>query len=103
MSSVLEAIMMICFGCSWPMNLIKNFQSRTAKSMSLPFILLLIAGYAAGTAAKIINGQINWVLAIYLINLAMILANLVVYFRNRRLDRIQEQAVSGHKHTLAAA
>ncbi len=87
MSTILEAVMMICFGFSWPMNLVKNYQSRTAKSMSLPFILLLIAGYTAGIIAKVMLGQLNWVLVIYLINLAMILANLCVYFRNKNLDR----------------
>ncbi|MBQ8514722.1 MAG: hypothetical protein IJ496_04935 [Ruminococcus sp.] len=87
MTTILEALMMICFGFSWPMNLVKNYQSRTAKSMSLPFILLLIAGYTAGISAKIMLGQMNWVLVIYLINLAMILANLCVYFRNRSLDK----------------
>ncbi|MBQ8687412.1 MAG: hypothetical protein IJ512_02535 [Ruminococcus sp.] len=87
MSTILEAVMMICFGFSWPMNLVKNYQSRTAKSMSLPFILLLIAGYTAGIVAKVMLGQMNWVLVIYLINLAMILMNLCVYFRNKTLDR----------------
>lgn len=86
MSTILEAVMMICFGFSWPMNLVKNYQSRTAKSMSLPFILLLIAGYTAGIVAKVMLGQMNWVLVIYLINLAMILMNLCVYFRNRSID-----------------
>ncbi len=87
MTTILEAVMMICFGFSWPMNLVKNYQSRTAKSMSLPFIMLLIAGYTAGITAKVMMGQMNWVLVIYLINLAMILANLGVYFRNKNLDR----------------
>ena len=86
MSTVLEAIMMICFGFSWPVNLVKNYQSRTARSMSLPFILLLIAGYVAGILAKILLGQMNWLLVLYVLNLAMILANLGVYFRNRSLD-----------------
>ncbi|MGN0960086.1 MAG: hypothetical protein ACI4OC_05005, partial [Coriobacteriales bacterium] len=51
------------------------------------FILLITVGYLCGIAAKIISGQLNWVLAIYLLNLVFLGANWWVYFRNRRLDR----------------
>lgn len=87
MSELLEAIMMICFGFSWPISLIKNFRARTAKTMSLQFILLIIFGYVAGIFAKIISGNINYVLIVYLFNLAIVTVNLAVYFRNRRIDR----------------
>lgn len=87
MSSLLETLMLICFGCSWPLNLMKAYKSRTAKSTSLPFILLIITGYIAGIAAKVLTGQINYVLVAYLINLAIVSLNLLVYFRNVFLDR----------------
>ena len=92
MSSILETIMLICVGCSWPMNVIKSYKARTAKSMSLLFILLIITGYIAGILAKIASHQINFVLLVYLLNLAIVSLNLVIYFRNRRLDKIQETA-----------
>jgi hypothetical protein len=92
MSSILETIMLICFGFSWPLNLMKAYKSRTAKSTSLPFILLIIAGYLAGIGAKLISGQINYVLIAYLINLAMVSLNLLVYFRNVLLDKAAERA-----------
>lgn len=84
---ILETIMLVCFGFSWPMNLIKAYKARTAHSTSLPFILLIIAGYIAGISAKIALGNINYVLAAYLINLAIVSLNLVVYFRNITLDK----------------
>ena len=87
MSSILETVMLICFGCSWPLNLMKAYKSRTAKSTSLPFILLIITGYNAGITAKVLSGQINYVLVAYLINLAIVSLNLLVYFRNVFLDR----------------
>ncbi len=34
MSPILESIMLICFGFSWPINVIKGYKARTAKSMS---------------------------------------------------------------------
>lgn len=87
MSSIFETIMLVCFGLSWPINVIKAYKARTAKATSLPFILLIFAGYIAGTSAKVMSGQINYVFAVYLINLAIVLLNIVVYFRNAALDK----------------
>lgn len=87
MGSLLEAVMMLCFGLSWPINVIKAYKARTAKGTSLPFILLITFGYLAGITAKIVTGQINYVLAVYLFNLAVVGLNIVVYFHNTALDR----------------
>ena len=69
MGSIFESIMLICFGLSWPLNVVKAYKARTAKGTSLPFIILIITGYIAGITAKIITGQINYVLIVYLLNL----------------------------------
>ena len=87
MCSVFETIMLVCFGCSWPLNVIKSYKARTARNMSLPFILLIITGYIAGIAAKLISGQINYVLIAYILNLAIVSLNVIVYFRNVSLDK----------------
>lgn len=87
MTEIFESIMLICFGLSWPMSVVKNIKARTAKSMSLPFILLIITGYIAGITAKLISGAINYVLVVYLINLAIVSLNIVVYIRNVALDK----------------
>lgn len=88
MAEILETIMLVAFGLSWPINVYKNLKARTAKAMSLWFILLIISGYLAGITAKIISGRINYVLGVYILNLIMVSANLVVYFINRRNDRM---------------
>lgn len=87
MGSILETIMLLCFGFSWPLNVIKAYNAKTAKGTSLPFILLIITGYIAGISAKIISGQINYVLIAYLLNLAIVSLNVLVYFRNVSLDK----------------
>ena len=90
MSSIFEAAMLVCFGFSWPMNVRKAIKAKSAKGMSLAFILLIIVGYIAGITAKFMNHQINYVLAVYILNLVIVFTNLVVYFRNRALDRRSE-------------
>ena len=87
MGSILETVMLVCFGFSWPLNVIKAYRAKTAKGTSLPFILLIIAGYIAGIFAKLITGQINYVLIAYILNLAIVSLNVVVYFRNVSLDK----------------
>ena len=69
------------------MNLAKNIKAKSAKTMSLQFILLIIAGYIAGICAKFYNHKFNYVLVVYLLNLIVVSANLVVYFINRHYDR----------------
>lgn len=87
MGSILETVMLICFGFSWPLNVMKAYKAKTAQGTSLWFIILIIAGYIAGISAKLITNQVNYVLIAYLLNLAIVSLNLVVYFRNAALDR----------------
>jgi len=87
MNLVLETEMLVCFGFSWPLNVIKAYRAKTAKGTSLPFILLIITGYIAGISAKLISGQINYVLIAYIINLLIVSLNVLVYFRNVSLDK----------------
>ena len=93
MPEVLESIMLISFGCSWPLNVLKSYRSRTAKGKSLSFLCLILFGYAAGIAGKLLNPEFmaqlsgKWyVLFFYCLNFLMVSMDLVLYFRNRRLD-----------------
>ena len=87
MAAILESVMLICFGLSWPMNAYKGWKARTAAGTSWQFILLITLGYFAGIAAKFVSGEITWVLAVYFLNVAFLAANWGVYFRNRKLDQ----------------
>ena len=87
MASLFETLMLVCFGLSWPFNLVKSIKAKTAKSISLKFLLLIEFGYICGIAAKFISGNVNYVLIVYFLNLAVVGANIVVYFINRNLDK----------------
>ena len=93
MGSILETVMLVCFGFSWPLNVIKAYRAKTAKGTSLPFILIIITGYIAGISAKLISGQINYVLIAYILNLAIVSLNVIVYFRNVSLDKKRLQGI----------
>ena len=94
MAEILEIIMLVSFGASWPLNVIKSYKARTAKGKSLGFLCLILFGYVAGIASKFVNeaymaaiGEKWYVLFFYFLNFAMVSADLILYFRNRKLDR----------------
>ena len=93
MGSILETVMLVCFGFSWPLNVMKAYKAKTAKGTSLPFIMLIIIGYIAGISAKLTSGQINYVLIAYILNLAIVSLNVIVYFRNVSLDKKRLQGM----------
>lgn len=92
MAEILEAVMLICFGLSWPMNAWKSFKARTAAGTSWQFLGLITLGYVAGIAAKFVSGNLNWVLIVYFLNLAALMANWAIYARNLRIDAAYERA-----------
>ena len=98
MAEILEVIMIVCFGISWPFNVVRSYKARTAKGKSPVFLCLIILGYIAGIASKFMNEaymsaiEEKWyVLFFYFLNLVMVSADLVLYFRNRQLDRRNEK------------
>ncbi len=103
MNEILETVMLVCFGASWPISVMKNIKARTAKNMSIQFILLIITGYIAGITAKILTGQINYVLIVYLVNLAFVSVNLVVYFINKHYDSISNNTFESNNLSLTKA
>ena len=95
MSEILEIIMIVSFGMSWPMNVIKSYKARTTKGKSLAFLCFIFFGYIAGITGKFLNEAYmaefatKWyVLIFYILNLLMVGADLVLYARNKRLDKI---------------
>lgn len=94
MAEILEIIMILSFGASWPMNVLKSYKARTTKGKSLAFLLLIFFGYIAGIASKLVNdaymasiGSKWYVLFFYVLNLIMVGADLLMYARNKKLDK----------------
>ncbi len=102
LAPIFESLMLICFGFSWPLNVLKAYKARTAKGTSLPFILLIITGYIAGIIAKFLNHSVGYVLVVYFLNLAIVTTNLMVYFRNRALDKRTAVISYPKRETLGA-
>ncbi len=94
MAEFLEIIMLVCFGFSWPLNVIKSYKARTTKGKSCPFLCLIILGYVAGISSKFVSESYmaafaeKWyVLFFYFLNILMVIADLGLYIRNYALDK----------------
>lgn len=98
MGELFEAVMVICFGISWPASLYKSYKSRTAEGKSLLFLVFIITGYLCGIVSKIVGNNVTYVLFFYVLNTIMVSSDLTLYFRNKKLDSIKkavdEQLVS---------
>ena len=90
MAEILEIVMIVSFGASWPLNVIKSYKARTTKGKSLAFLLLIFFGYIAGIISKLVNesGYKWYVLFFYVLNLVMVGTDLVLYARNSKLDKL---------------
>ncbi len=99
LAEISEIIMIVSFGASWPFNVIKSYKARTAKGKSLLFLCLILFGYVAGIASKLVNEAYmasfasKWyVLFFYVLNFVMVSADLVLYIRNKRLDALAKRS-----------
>ncbi len=102
MTDLFEALMILCFGLSWPISIRKSWTSRTAKGKSLFFEVFLLVGYIFGIARKAIlfsaaisSGQsesflfyLGWFF--YVLNFVEISIDVALYFRNVKLDKARE-------------
>ena len=43
-ASILEAAMVICFGLSWPLSIIRSVRSKSTQGKSLPFMCFIAIG-----------------------------------------------------------
>ena len=116
LASVLETLMVICFGISWPLNISKAWKSRTAKGTSVLFYFFIWIGYIFGIIGKLLlirNAPeqawyvtVKWyVLFFYFLNTLMVTCGILIYFRNRILDHRSDRALEKadrelHEHAV---
>ena len=92
MYELMEVCMILAFGCSWPVNVIKSYKTRTTKGKSLAFLLLIFCGYLCGITGKLMAPSCKWyVLFFYILNCTMVGVDLLLYARNYRLDQQNKQ------------
>ena len=93
-ANILETLMIVSFGISWPINLGKAFRSRTAKGKSVMFDYFILAGYICGVISKIMSQTFNLAFYFYFPNIIMVTSDIILYYRNKKLDALHQESVN---------
>lgn len=77
MHSPFEAIMLLCFGASWPFSVYKTWKVKNAQGKSLRFMVLVLVGYASGIVHKI-HYSYDAVIYLYILNMLVVSVDLAL-------------------------
>jgi len=83
--SPLEAIMLICWGVSWPVSVFKALRTKKVSGKSPIFMSLIAIGYVSAILHKMLYSY-DYLVLLYLFNLSMILTDLFLYTRYNLRD-----------------
>ena len=77
--SILEAGMLICWGSSWPFQVVKTYSTKDVSGKSIFFLWLIETGYILGLAYKIFY-HYDYVIFLYLLNFLFVAAEIILYY-----------------------
>ena len=78
--SLFEALMLICFGLSWPVSIFKSLRTKVVAGKSPLFMAIVFLGYASGTAHKWLYSY-DWIIALYILNAVLVAVDLFLYYK----------------------
>lgn len=84
--SILEAIMMLCFGAAWPFSIYRSWKSHSTQGKSLFFLVILLVGYSCGIANKILF-SFDYVVWLYALNMVMVSIDTFLWLRNNAEEK----------------
>lgn len=83
---IFETLMIVSFGISWPLSIIRSIRSRSTKGKSLLFMCFIAFGYICGIVSKLISGNHNLAFWFYFPNVIMVFTDIMLFFRNKRIE-----------------
>ena len=86
-ASILETLMILCFGISWPLSIRRMYTSWSTGGKSILFSCFILIGYFCGMGAKILNHQYNLAFVFYIINTCMVIIDILLWIRNYRYEK----------------
>jgi len=78
--SIFEAIMLVCFGLSWPISIAKSLRTKVVSGKSPLFMAIICIGYLSGIIHKALCA-FDWVILLYTVNMMMVAVDLALYYR----------------------
>ena len=78
--SIFEALMLVCFGASWPISIAKALRTKIVEGKSPLFMAIIGMGYLSGIIHKVLF-SLDWVIWLYALNMTMVAMDLGLYYR----------------------
>lgn len=78
--SIFEILMLVCFGLSWPISIVKTLRTRMVLGKSALFMWIICIGYLSGIVHKLLYSR-DWIIALYALNLLLVAIDLFLYFK----------------------
>jgi len=78
--SIFEALMLVCFGASWPISIAKALRTKVVEGKSPLFMAVIAIGYMSGIVHKVLF-SFDWVILLYALNMTMVAIDLGLYYR----------------------
>ena len=89
LSEILEFAMLFAFGFSWPFAILKTYRAKRVDGKSPMFMAIVTIGYCCGIAAHLADGTKLWLCWVYLADMALVSADLSLYFHYAAKNRSQ--------------
>jgi uncharacterized membrane protein YbjE (DUF340 family) len=84
--SVLEVIMLLCFGAAWPVSIYKSWKTKQNGGKSIWFLFIVLTGYISGILHKLLFNR-DIVTYLYALNALLVSVDIALYFRNVRIQK----------------
>lgn len=88
--SIFEMLMLLSFGAAWPFSIYKSYKSKSVSGKSPVFLVILLVGYICGILHKILY-DFDVVVYLYALNFVMVSIDFMLYLRNVKLQKNEEQ------------
>ena len=86
--SIFEILMLLCFATAWTFSIIKQLRTKRTEGKSILFSYIVLAGYLCGFINKIVMDEINYVIYFYILDFALVLFDVILYYRYRPKDNV---------------
>ncbi len=86
METVFEAVMLMCFGISWPISIAKALRTKVVEGKSPVFMGVVWCGYLSGVLHKVFFSM-DWVIMLYFINMVTVATDFFLYFKYRKTEK----------------
>lgn len=79
-AKILEALMLVIFGASWPAQIVKTVRVKNPQGKSFLFLYLVMFGYLCGLGSKFAGGtwRGNWVIYLYMLDILMVATDTIL-------------------------